>query len=121
MICRFIFTYILKCLYTYISHIDWPYYFSCPKYNNIPSGCTEVKKAGDCCTTIQCSNGKFYSSTKNLGTIGNGGLINVGNSGIQPTIPTGGIAPPGTGGTNFQAPSLSKFILCVQSLYLVSL
>ena len=91
-------------------------FFSCPKYTNIPSGCSEVKKAGDCCTTVQCGSGTFLSSTGNLGSIGNGGLINVGNGGVRPTIPTGGLAPPGTGGTIFQAPTLSKYYK-IQAIY----
>lgn len=83
--------------------------FRCPTYNNLPSSCREVKKAGDCCTTVQCSSGTFISSTGNLATIGGGGLIQVPGSGsIAPTLPSGGTPQPGTGGTSFMAPSLSK-------------
>ncbi|KAK3581064.1 hypothetical protein CHS0354_033850 [Potamilus streckersoni] len=84
---------------------------TCPQYSNIPSGCYEQKKAGDCCPTIQCDTGYFFSSSNNIGTIGNGGMLNVSNppSGmtyVYPTLPSGEKPRPGSGGTGFQAPSL---------------
>ena len=39
--------------------------FICSKYTNIPNGCTEVKKAGDCNTSIKCSTEKLLASTGN--------------------------------------------------------
>ncbi|XP_060570089.1 uncharacterized protein LOC132728460 isoform X2 [Ruditapes philippinarum] len=78
---------------------------SCPTYNNLPSTCQTVKKAGDCCATVQCSTGTFISSTGNLATIGGGGLIQTPGY-VAPTLPSGGTPMPGTGGTSFVAPSL---------------
>ncbi|KAL5022346.1 hypothetical protein ScPMuIL_001501 [Solemya velum] len=65
----------------------------CPTYNNIPAGCRQVRRTGDCCATIQCTfNGTFSSSSQNLGAIGNGGMIVQGNGQmVVPTIPSGGI------------------------------
>lgn len=82
----------------------------CPTYNNLPKGCYEVKKAGQCCPTVQCENGVLLTSTNNLGTIGSGGLISVLHPPVPqavPTLPSGGQPLPGTGGTGFMAPSLS--------------
>ena len=44
----------------------------------------------------------------NLQTIGGGGLIMVPGQ-VVPTLPSGGTPPPGTGGTSWVAPSLSKW------------
>jgi len=50
---------------------------SCPQYNNIPKDCHMVKKAGDCCETLECPTGYFYTSSTKPDTIGNGGSITV--------------------------------------------
>ena len=73
-----------------------------------------VKNAGDCCPTAQCSNGYFLTSSPNLGSIGNGGQLSVSNPPngmvqVRPTLTTGTQLTPGTGGTGFQAPSLSMY------------
>lgn len=86
--------------------------YRCPKYNNLPKGCYEVKKAGKCCSEVECENGVLLTSTNNLATIGSGGLINVLHPPVPqavPTLPTGGQPLPGTGGTGFMAPSLSVY------------
>ncbi|KAK3591361.1 hypothetical protein CHS0354_040323 [Potamilus streckersoni] len=80
---------------------------TCPQYNNLPTGCYETKKSGECCATVKCDQGTFLSSTNNLMSIGNGGLIFTGASPFQPTIPSGGTPPPGAGGTNNQAPRIN--------------
>ncbi|XP_052816208.1 uncharacterized protein LOC128242861 isoform X2 [Mya arenaria] len=84
---------------------------TCPTYNNIPKGCTLVKAAGDCCSTVQCQSGYFYTSSTKPSTIGNGGSINVinppsGMTQVRPTLPSGETPPPGTGGTGFVPPTL---------------
>lgn len=94
-----------KCWYMLIFFLH-----RCPTYNNLPKGCYEVKKAGQCCPTVQCENGVLLTSTNNLGTIGSGGLISVLHPPVPqavPTLPSGGQPLPGTGGTGFMAPSLS--------------
>ncbi|CAC5385625.1 unnamed protein product [Mytilus coruscus] len=81
----------------------------CPKYSNLPTGCYETKKSGDCCASVQCDSGTILTSTNNLGTIGSGGLIVVKNPNqpqIAPTAPGGATPQPGTGGTGMQAPTL---------------
>ena len=48
-------------------------FFRCADITNLPLGCTQVKKAGECCPTIQCSNGQtgtFQGSQTQPGTIG---------------------------------------------------
>lgn len=101
-----IYRYMWKCWYMLIFFLH-----RCPTYNNLPKGCYEVKKAGQCCPTVQCENGVLLTSTNNLGTIGSGGLISVLHPPVPqavPTLPSGGQPLPGTGGTGFMAPSLSK-------------
>ncbi|WAR11991.1 CO6A5-like protein, partial [Mya arenaria] len=60
---------------------------TCPTYNNIPKGCTLVKAAGDCCSTVQCQSGMTQ---------------------VRPTLPSGETPPPGTGGTGFVPPTLGR-------------
>ncbi|XP_076113274.1 uncharacterized protein LOC143080959 isoform X2 [Mytilus galloprovincialis] len=83
----------------------------CPKYNNMPNGCQEVRRNGECCPIMECDSGSFVTSTTNLKSIGNGGLIHVlrPSGSMQYVLPTGltGTTPvPGTGGTGFVAPRL---------------
>ena len=44
----------------------------CAEMTNLPIGCSMVKKAGECCPTIQCKGqtGTFQGSQLNPGTIG---------------------------------------------------
>lgn len=88
-------------------------YHSCPKYSNLPTGCYETKKTGECCTSVQCDSGTILTSTNNLGTIGSGGLMVVKNPSqpqIIPTVPGGATPRPGTGGTGMKAPTLRMFV-----------
>ncbi|KAH3770180.1 hypothetical protein DPMN_171463 [Dreissena polymorpha] len=82
---------------------------SCPQYTNISSTCQIVKKAGDCCSKVECQpgTGTFLSSTGNLQTIGGGGMIEVTGQ-LTSTLPSGGTPSPGTGGTSYVAPSLRQ-------------
>lgn len=48
-------------------------YSRCADITNLPLGCQQVKKAGECCPSIQCSNGQtgtFQGSQTQPGTIG---------------------------------------------------
>ena len=100
--------------FTKISQRELFLIFSCPKYSNLPTGCYETKKAGECCSSVQCDSGTILTSTNNLGTIGSGGLITVKNPNqpqIIPTVPGGGNPQPGTGGTGMTAPTLRMLAL----------
>lgn len=92
---------------------------SCPTYNNLPTGCYLMKKAGECCKVVECDSGTFVSSTTNLNSLANGGGIyiknpNGGSQFVTPTMPSGGTPAPGSGGTGNKAPTLS---MCSRSLF----
>lgn len=81
----------------------------------MPNGCQEVRRNGECCPIMECDSGSFVTSTTNLKSIGNGGLIHVlrPSGSMQYVLPTGltGTTPvPGTGGTGFVAPRICKSI-----------
>ena len=82
----------------------------------MPNGCHAIKHRGECCPIMECESGSFVTSTTNLKSIGNGGLIHVlrPSGGMQFVLPTGltGSTPdPGTGGTGFLAPRLRKLLI----------
>ncbi|XP_078338507.1 uncharacterized protein LOC111134355 isoform X1 [Crassostrea virginica] len=80
---------------------------ACPSYNNLPAGCNVVNKRGECCPVVNCQSGVFYTSSQNINSIGNGGLINVlypPDNHIQ--TPPYGQTQIGSGGTGFLAPTL---------------
>lgn len=81
---------------------------ACPSYNNLPAGCNVINKRGECCPVVNCQSGVFYTSSGNINSIGNGGLINV----LYPPDnhvqnPPYGQTQIGSGGTGFLAPTLS--------------
>jgi len=84
----------------------------------LPDTCQEVKKADDCCYSVECQagSGTFLSSTGNLASIGNGGLITETGQ-ATPTLPSGNAPEPGTGGTGYSAPTLSKLKLHIILLW----
>ncbi|XP_071174304.1 extracellular matrix organizing protein FRAS1-like [Mytilus edulis] len=53
-------------------------YNICPTYSNLPSGCREIKKSGDCCPTIVCKIGYLQTSSVNSALIG-GSIASVKN------------------------------------------
>ncbi|CAG2215165.1 unnamed protein product [Mytilus edulis] len=53
-------------------------YNICPTYSNLPSGCSEIKKSGDCCPTIVCKTGYLQTSSVNSALIG-GSIASVKN------------------------------------------
>ena len=72
-------------------------FYRCADITNLPLGCTQVKKAADCCPTIQCSNGQtgtFQGSQTQPGTIG-GYPIPQPQPGVAPTPGTGLTVGPG--------------------------
>lgn len=87
--------------------------FSCPTYNNLPTGCYMTKRAGECCSVVECHSGSFIPSTTNLNSLGSGGTIHVlnptgPNQFVIPTAPSGSTLAPGAGGTGFVAPTLRE-------------
>lgn len=86
--------------------------YSCPTYTNIPPTCRMVSIETECCPVLQCPSGTFITSTNNYYAIGNGGNIYTGGTYIQPTLTSGAVAQPGTGGSMFQAPAISEWNVC---------
>ncbi|GFR69726.1 collagen alpha-6(VI) chain [Elysia marginata] len=80
----------------------------CPSYTNLPASCTVKQSATSTCDVISCTSGTFVSSSNNFGSIGNGGNIVKGSPDtfVPPTRPSGEQAPPGTGGSPDNAPTL---------------
>lgn len=94
--------------------MDFFLHYSCPQYNNMPNGCRTINRARECCPVMECESGSFVTSTTNIKSIGNGGLIHVlrPSGGMQFVLPTGlsiTTPSPGTGGTGFIAPRLRKY------------
>lgn len=80
----------------------------------MPNGCQMKKVARECCPYMECESGSFVTSTTNIKSIGNGGLIHVlrPSGGMQYVVPTGlavTTPAPGTGGTGFIAPRLRTY------------
>lgn len=95
-------------------------HYSCPNYTNLPSGCYLVQQEGACCRGVQCQSGSFYSSSPNIQSLGNGGLLQVLNpmingQSIAPQPYTGYNIPAGGGGTGFIAPTLRKSFVILSS------
>lgn len=68
-------------------------------------------KVNGSCAVMQCATGTFYSSSLNYNTIGAGGNIVTGSgSYVAPTLASGAVAPPGTGGTAAQASAICKIL-----------
>ncbi|XP_046570033.1 uncharacterized protein LOC124278355 [Haliotis rubra] len=78
---------------------------TCPTYDNLPTQCHTQKKVSDCCETVRCSSGSFYSSSTNLQTTGSGGGINI--NGVTPNPSTGSGQGGSSLGTGMQPPQLS--------------
>ncbi|XP_025115701.1 uncharacterized protein LOC112577005 [Pomacea canaliculata] len=72
----------------------------CAVYLNLPAGCSTVKKVGECCQSVECEQGTYYSSATNIFTIGSGGGLYVRSGGnyieAVPTLPSGATLAPGT-------------------------